>query len=105
MSKQQNAKETSNKVYRSFLFNKDRDSDLLDWLDGHSNRSKTVRRALRLLMESEGFCEPEVTLEDILREIQEVADKVSNIKVVSGKREPEATEPKDVVMKLKGFGL
>ena len=35
-------------------FNKESDKDIIAYLDDHPNKIETIRKALRLLMESEG---------------------------------------------------
>jgi len=92
----------SKKVYRNFLFNGDRDKDILDWLDLQPNRSKMVRIALHAYMNSEQF---EITLEDVMTKLENISEQVTNIKVVSNNNEPIQNEPQDVVNKLKRFGL
>jgi hypothetical protein len=95
----------SNKVYRNFLFSKVRDKDILEWLESLDNRSETVRNALRNYMNRESVTAPNpVTTDDLMAEIKIVSEQIANIKIVSGDSQPEISEPKDVVNKLKNFG-
>lgn len=95
---------SSQKIYKNFLFNQERDEDILDWLASLANQSKTVRQALRAFMAQERVIVPEVSLEDVMGEVKRLSEQIANIKVIS--RGPELQdEPQDVVSKLKVFGL
>lgn len=94
----------SDKIYKKFLFNKERDGDILEWLESHNNQSREVRKALRAYMKSQGIL-VEPTLTDVLDEVKELSKQLANIKVVQGSNKIEDhQEPADLVAKLRNFG-
>lgn len=94
----------SDKVYKKFLFNRERDRDILEWLESRDNQSEEVRKALRAHMKSQSI-PVEPTLTDVLDEVKELSKQLANIKVVGQTDLVENhQEPADLVAKLKNFG-
>ena len=99
------SQKSSQKVYKNFLFNKERDQDIFDWLDKQENQSEAVRRAIRALMAQEEAAASPITLEDVMERVEQISEQIAKIKVVSDTDEAADDEPQDVVMKLRNFGL
>lgn len=93
----------SDKVYKNILFNKERDEDVLDWLESQENQAGTVRDALRFYMAHKGIT-AEITIADVLDEVRALSERVANIKTVQGEKPTNYQEPADLVAKLKNFG-
>ncbi len=102
----------SDKVRKNILFNKERDEDILDWLESQDNQAETVRDALRFYMEHKGNGPTEPTLTDVLDEVdkirkisKEISRQLDNIRLTPVlPAEENNQEPADLVAKLKNFG-
>ena len=95
----------SSKKYKHFLFNEDRDRDILDWLNSLENQSNEVRKAIRMYMAHQGNTIPtEISLADVLDEINNLSHKIDNIKIIESNEVVEKEMP-DLVAKLKTFGV
>lgn len=95
----------SKKVYKNFLFNEDRDQDILDWLNSLENQSNEVRNAIRMYMARNSVISDEVSLADVLDEINNLSHKIDSIKIIKSNETVEPQELPDLVAKLRNFGV
>lgn len=95
-----------NKIRKNILFNKERDKDILNWLEAQENQSETVREALCLLMFHKSVSPVEPSLTDVLDELKSLSEQITNIKIVQRSEGlADYQEPSDLVAMLKNFGV
>lgn len=93
-------KTESRKKYINFLTNEDRDADILKWLEAQDNKSEAIRAAIRLAMRGE-VERPEITLQDIYQELQDIKRNGFIMRDDKG----DYDEPADVAANLENLGL
>ena len=83
----------------SFLFNTERDADILEWLGQQANKSQAVRDAIRAAMRraGQGSQVEEPTLTDVMAALERIEQ---NGIIVRGDSAEETQEPADIAANL-----